>query len=125
LSPCAGYTGKVLDVKVISVEGLAIHDSPESCTSVGNHLGEALTGGGVGPVSSRERYEPLLGAEAVETVRRQNPVARNRERHGDPARSKTRGMRSNTLCGNREVPRLTQADDDWVRKRKPKRGDRR
>ena len=35
-SPCAGYPGEVLDVKVISVEGSANHDSPESCVAAGN-----------------------------------------------------------------------------------------
>jgi hypothetical protein len=33
-------------VKVISVKGLANHDSPESCVVAGNRRGEALTGGG-------------------------------------------------------------------------------
>lgn len=42
---CAGQTGEVLDVKVIDVEGLANHDSPESCVVAGNRRGEALTGG--------------------------------------------------------------------------------
>ena len=42
-------------MKVSYIEDLASHDGPESCVSVGNCEGEALTGGDVGRVSSRER----------------------------------------------------------------------
>jgi len=124
-SPCAGQTGEVLDVKVISVEGVASHDSPESCVVAGNRLGEALTGGGVGPVLSRESHEPLPGAETVEDARRQHPTSRYRERRRDPARSQTRHMRPSTSCGNREVPRSTRADGARVRERESRRRDRR
>jgi hypothetical protein len=114
--PCAGQTGKVLDVKVINVEGLANHDSSESCAVAGNCRGEALTGGGVGPVLSRERHEPLPGAETLEVERRQHLAARNRECRWGPARSEARSMRPSTLCGNRESPRLAWADGARVRK---------
>ena len=112
-------------MKVLDVEGVANHSGPESCAGVGNCVGEALTGGGVGPVMSRESHEPLRGAEAVEDARRQHPVARQRERQRDPARSETRRMRPSTSCGNREIPRLARADGAQVRKREPRRGDRR
>ncbi len=112
-------------MKVICVEGLANHDSPESCVVVGNHRGEALTGGGVGPVKSRERYEPLPGAEPVEDVRRQHPTERKRKLRGDPARSETRCMRPSTSYGNREILRLAQADGAGARKGNPSRGYRR
>lgn len=104
-------------MKVICVEGLANHDSPESCASpLGNHGREALTGGDVGPVLSREIHVQLSGAETLEVGRRQHPAARYRECLRDPARSETRSMRPGTLFGNREVPRLAQADGAWVRK---------
>lgn len=112
-------------MRVLDVEGVANHDGPESCADVGNCVGEALTGGGVGPVMSRERHEPLRGAEAVEDVRRPNPEARYRECLRDPARSETRHMRPSTSCGNREIPRLAWADGVRVRKWEPRRGDRR
>jgi hypothetical protein len=112
-------------VKVICVKGLANHDSPESCALAGNRRGEALTGGGVGPVMSREKHEPLPGAETVEVVRRPYPAARYRECRRDPARSETRRMRPSTSNGNREVPRLAQTDGAWVRKGNPIWGDRR
>jgi hypothetical protein len=34
-------------------------------------------------------------------------------------------MRPSTSYGNREIPRLAQADGAWVRKGNPLRGDRR
>ena len=37
-------------MKVTCVEGVANHDSPESCVVVGNRRGEALAGGGAGLV---------------------------------------------------------------------------
>jgi len=103
-------------MKVLDVEGVATHNGPESCAVAGNCRGEALTGGDVGPVLSRESHEPLLGAESLEDRRRQHPLARYRECLWDPARSKTRCMRPSTSCGNREIPRLAQADGAWVRK---------
>jgi hypothetical protein len=121
-APCAGYTGEVLDVKVIYVEGLANHDSPESCVVGGNRNGEALTGGGVGPVLSREIHESLLGAETLESERRQHPTTRYRECRRDPARSKTRSMRPSTSCGTREIPRLAQEVGGWARKGNPRNG---
>jgi hypothetical protein len=113
--------GEVLDVKVICVEGIANHDSPKSCAVAGDRLGEALTGGGVGPVLSREINE-LSGAETLEDERRQHLVARYRECRRDPARSKIRCMRPSTSCGNREIPRLARADGAWVRKGNPRDG---
>lgn len=120
--PCAGQTGKVLDVKVIDVEGLASRNSPESCGKAGDRLIEALTGGDVGPVLSREIHVNLSGAETLEIERRQHPVARYRECHWDPARSETRRMRPSTLYGNRESPRLAPTDGVWVRKGNPSNG---
>lgn len=52
-------------MKVIRVEGLATHDIPESCASAGNSRREALTGVGIDRVLSRERNEPLRGADLV------------------------------------------------------------
>jgi hypothetical protein len=104
-------------MKVLDVEGVATHNGPESCvTSAGNCEHEALTGGGVGPVLSREIHEPLPGAETLESVRRQHPMARNRECQRDPARSETRCMRPSTSCGSREIPRLAWDDGAQVRK---------
>jgi hypothetical protein len=74
---------------------------------------------------SRESHESLQGAETVEIERRPCPALRSRERRGVPARSETRCMHPNTLCGSREVPRLASTDGVEVRKGNLKRGYRR
>jgi len=87
------------------VEGLATHSGPESCVSIGNGAGEALTGVRAGRVLSRER-PTLRGADAVEGGGRQHPLRRYREALRDPARSETPSTYGNTSHGNREVPHL-------------------
>jgi len=102
-------------VKVICVEGLASHDSPESCASpLGNHGREALTGERVGWVLSRESTL-LRGADAVRRGGRQHRVRRYRKTLLDPARSETLCMHGRTSCGNREILRLAEADGASVR----------
>ncbi len=41
-------------MKVLDVEGVAIHNGPESCVVAGNGKCEALTGGDAGQPLSRE-----------------------------------------------------------------------
>jgi len=103
-------------MEVSYVEGVATHSGPESCAVAGNCLGEALTGGGVGPVLSREMNVKLRGADPLEDRGRQHLGYRYREMSQDPARSETRHMRPSTLCGNREIPRSARADGSRVRK---------
>lgn len=98
-------------MKVINVEGLATHNSPESY-DVGREDGvEALTGEGAGPVLSREKHEPLPGADLVRRWGRPHFSVRNREYRESPARSETRRMHLRTSCGNREVPCPTVAKE--------------
>ena len=108
-------------MKVLHVEGVATHNGPEPCVTAGNLRREALAGGGVGRVLSRERHEPLRGADAMEVSGRPRRALRYRERRTDPARSKTLCMHPNTSCGNREVPRLASGDGVLVRIGNPKR----
>jgi hypothetical protein len=97
-------------------EGVAIHTDPESCILVRKGAGEALTGERAGQVLSREieppsrKRWPLWGADAVEPSGRQDWRRRNRETLSDPARSKTLRMRASTLCGNREIPCLSEEE---------------
>lgn len=110
ISPlCAGHTGGVLDVKVINVEGLATHNSPESCAAAREGGGEALTGVHAGRVLSRERTK-LPGADAVKVGGRPHPRRRYREALRDPARSETPCMHERTSRGNREIPSPPAAD---------------
>jgi len=95
------------------VKGLANHNGPESCGAAREGGDEALTGERTGRVLSREIYalsrkrQVLRDADVVEECGRQYWVHRQREVCSDPARSKTPGMYGNTLCGNREIPRLS------------------
>jgi len=100
-------------MKVAYVEGVANHNGPESCGAAREGGVEALTGEGTGRVLSREIYallrkqQVLRDADAVEMGGRQYRVHRQREAHPDPARSETPSMYRSTLCGNREIPRLS------------------
>jgi hypothetical protein len=100
-------------MKVSYVEGVANHNGPESCGAAREGGVEALTGGRAGRVLSREIYallrkqQVLRDADAVENVGRQYRVHRQRKVYQDPARSETPCMRASTLCGNREIPRLS------------------
>jgi len=103
-------------MKVSYVEDLANHNGPESCGAAREGGVEALTGGRTGRVLSREIYARLRkqlvlrDADAVEKDGRQHRVHRHRKVCSDPARSKTPCMYASTLCGNREIPRLSAAE---------------
>ena len=86
------------------VEGLAIHDDPESCVVIREGAGEALTGAPGGWVLSREKS--LQGADAEEIVGRRNGMHRHGEVHAGPARSEAPRTLGNLLHGNREIPGL-------------------
>ena len=77
------------------VEGLASYGGPESCVHIRKGVGEALTGGRAGRVSSRVIHAP----------RRELWVVRGAEAASDPARSETPRTRGNISHGNREIPR--------------------
>jgi hypothetical protein len=95
-------------MKASYVEGLANHNGPESCGAAREGGVEALTGGRIGRVLSREinalsrERQVLRDADAVEKAGRQH-----RKVCSDLARSKTPCMYASTLCGNREIPRLS------------------
>ena len=86
------------------MKGAATHIDPESCVSVREDGGEALTGERAGQPLSRESRISLLGADAVERSGRRNCLPRYRERRTDPARSQTLRMHGRILHGNREIP---------------------
>ena len=113
-------------MKVSYVKGLANHDGPESCGAAREGGVEALTGGRTGRVLSREihallrKQQVLRDADAVETRGRQHWLRRHRKAYSGPARSETPCMYANTLCGNREVPRLSTGKRTADRIGKPK-----
>jgi hypothetical protein len=85
------------------VEGVATHGGPESCAVARKSGGEALTGVRAGRVIE-PRNTLDRGADAVDRGGRPHRVQRYRERHADPARSKTPCMRGISMRENREVP---------------------
>jgi hypothetical protein len=103
-------------MKVSYVEGIASHNGPESCVGVRKDDGEALTGVRAGRVLSREihallrKRQVLRDADAVEVSGRPHRVHRPRKVGLDPARSETPSMHASTLSGNREIPRLPEAE---------------
>src|SRR5215467_10091707 len=103
-------------MKVSYVEDLANHNGPESCGAAREGGVEALTGGRIGRVLSREihallrKQQVLWDADAVENVGRQYRVHRHGKVYQDPARSETPCMYASTLLGNREIPRLSAAE---------------
>lgn len=116
-------------MKVSYVEDPANHNGSESCGAARESGVEALTGGHTGRVLSREIYElprkqqPLRDADAVQTGGRQYRIHRHRKVYSEPARSETPYMYASTLCGNREIPRLSaeQRTADRVGKSKDER----
>ena len=76
---------------------------------VGNHGGEALTGGDAGQVLSRENMKPVRGADAVDGSGRQHQADRYRKISKDPARSETLCMCPSISCGSREIPCLIRS----------------
>jgi len=85
------------------VEGLAIHDDPESCVVTREGAGEALTGAPAGWVLSRVMLN-LRGADVVEKSGRQHGAHRHGKVHAGPARSETPCTPGHHPHGNREVP---------------------
>jgi hypothetical protein len=100
-------------MKVSYVEGIANHDGLESCVSARKDAGKALTEERTGLVLSREMHallrkrQVLRDADVVEVNGRQHWWHRHHKVQLDPARSETLCMYGNTLCGNREIPRLS------------------
>ena len=88
-------------MKVRYVEGVAIHNGPESCAVTREGLSEALTGVRTGQVLSRERMM-IPGADMV-TNMEGNTDGRAMQASGRPGVVEDPGMRGHSLHGNREI----------------------
>jgi len=101
-------------MKVRCAEEVAIHSGPESCGDVGNCVDEALTGGGIGRVLSRE-----MRTSGVPTwwVIWEGNIMRcdSASTDTDPARSETLCMYPSTLDGSWEIRRSIVPDGRAVR----------
>jgi hypothetical protein len=92
------------EMEELYIEGVAIHDDPESCVDVREDGGEALTGARAGrAIEPRNRYHP--GCPRCQFCGRPHRQQRYRELPAGPAWSKNQGMYVTFMCENREVPR--------------------
>jgi hypothetical protein len=92
-------------MKTLYIEGVAIHDGPESCAAACEGGGEALTGVHVGP-AMEPRKNLGSGCRRFQIGGRQHRRQRYRELPPGPARSKNLCMRGVSMRENREVPCL-------------------
>ena len=88
-------------MKVRYVEGVAIHNGPESCAVTREGLSEALTGVRTGQPLSRER-SIVSGADMV-TYMESNTDGRAMQAPGRPGVVVDPGMCGRSLQGNREI----------------------
>ena len=98
-------------MKTLYIEGLAIHDDPESCAVARKGDGEALTGVRAGS-AIEPRNQGIRGADAVNRGGKQDRWSRYREWPADPARSKNRCMHGVSRRENREIPQSPVTVDD-------------
>jgi RNA-directed DNA polymerase len=97
-------------MRELCVEGVAIHDGPESCVGVREGEGEALTGVRAG-WAIEPRNQGDWGADAVNQSGRPHRRQRYRELLTDPARSKNLCMHGISMRENREIPPSPVRDD--------------
>jgi hypothetical protein len=88
-------------MRTLYIEGVAIHDGPESCVGVREGADEALTGVHAGRAIEPRNANP--GCRRCRRSGRQHRQQRYRELQADPAGSKNQGMRGVSLRENREV----------------------
>jgi len=98
-------------MRTLYIEGLAVHDDPESCAVVREGAGEALAGVRAGS-AIEPRNQGFRGADVVKRGGRQDRRSRYREWPADSARSKTRCMHGVSRRENREIPRSPASVDD-------------
>jgi hypothetical protein len=91
------------EMKTLYIEGVAIHDDPESCIGARKGDGEALTGVHAG-WAIEPRNNDDRGADAVPVSGRQHRPMRQRKHASNPARSKNLCMHGVSMRENREVP---------------------
>jgi|SRR5664279_6274005 len=96
------------------IEGVAIHDGPESCVGVREGDGEALTGVRAGQPLSREITASGCRRRPMRRKATSSAALVSASRSVDPARSENLCMYGVLLRENREVPLLARSVDRWV-----------
>lgn len=99
-------------------EGIAGRTGPESCAGNRKGVGEALTGGGMGRVSSRETSD-IRGADAVGRAEGHTGCAASARCNRTLRGLRPRARSDHFLRGNREIPCPTVNDGDTVRAANP------
>jgi len=89
-------------MRVLYIEGLAIHDGPESCVVTREDGSEALAGVRAGR-AIEPRNNGNRGADVVSMSGRQHHQQRYRKLLANPARSKNQGMHASFVSENREI----------------------
>ena len=89
-------------MKTLYVEGVAIHDGPESCVGAREGVGEALTGVHVG--RAIEPRNGQFGVPTLSNLRKATPPGASCEPLVGPAGSENLSMRGVSMRENREVP---------------------
>ena len=107
-------------MKVHCDEGVATRIGPESCALACEDQGEALAGGRVGWVLSRESTIP--GADPVPPGGRRDDLLRQREWQVGPARSETPCMHASSMHGSREISGLAASGSTSGPHREGRRG---
>ena len=97
-------------MRVLYIEGVAIHGGPESCVRGREVAGEALTGVRAG-WAMEPRNWCRWGADALTTCGRQHCWRRFREPLADLAGSENLCMHGISMRENREVPRSPACGD--------------
>ena len=111
-SPCAGHTGAVQKVKVLNKKGVANHLVPESCGRGGNPVIEALTGGDVGRVLSREIHALLRKQQVLPSTTNVSvccPIFRTLERR----QLQVSSLASGPEAPSESIPTLKVGHPDW------------
>jgi len=100
------------------VEGVAIHDDPESCSDVREAVAEAFDRG-TSRLGIEPRNQVLRDADVVNRDGRQHELHREREVWVGPARSKTPSMFGTSLRENREISRVLTSMATWAASGRP------
>jgi hypothetical protein len=101
------------EMEELYVEGVAIHDGPESCVDVPARAWRSVDRGtcrpGYGAAKSAFR-----GADTVQAVEGNTAGGVICESPVGPARSENQGMYGTSMRENREIPRLPAGVIDWA-----------
>jgi hypothetical protein len=101
------------ELRGLHVEGVAIHDGPESCVGVREGVGEVLIGVRAG-WAIEPRNSCIRGADAVQVAEGNTAPALSRAGRGPRGVREPVHVRDLSMRENREVPRSPACGDGWA-----------